>query len=108
MSGIEQLKRRVDSLAPALEMEYCKSLWDLMSPSEQRAEVRRLIKVWTDHTGEILTEPEIEVAITRIIAEHDGLTYRQKQAGRIAAGRMTDAELESRARGIFTGKPQGS
>jgi hypothetical protein len=98
MSSIEQLKRRVDSIAPAITKPG-QSAWDKMSPDAKRADCRKWIKVWMDHHPEdLLTEEETEALITRLIQNEHGKTATEAAAGREAVARMSDAELEQRAR----------
>lgn len=99
MSGIEQLKRRVDTLAPAPK-EYRKSAWEQMTPEEKRVDVRKWIKVWTDHyPDDKLPEAETEIMITKIIKNVDGGRWTGSQK---AAAQMSDAEIESRTREILS------
>lgn len=96
MSGIEQLKRRLETLAPAPAPRRL-SAWERMNPEEKRADCRKWIKVWTDHHPEDLqSEEETEAMITRIIRQTDDkCTSTGPTAQEIA--RMPDAEIERQA-----------
>lgn len=98
--SIEQLKRRVESLAPAPEKDYPKSAWDRMSAEEKRADCRKWIKVWTNrHPEDLQTEEETEAMITRLIEQVDcqESTHLRTQEPGIAVSRMSDEEIEKRA-----------
>jgi type IV secretory pathway VirB4 component len=102
MSGIEQLKRRMEALAPVPKQDQ-PSIWDRKTPDEKRAECRHLIEVWLRHTGETITPEEMEAAITRIITDAESKENRTIDS-RTAVQQMSDAEIESRAREIITGR----
>jgi hypothetical protein len=102
--SFEALKRRINSRSLPPCKDYPVSAWERMIPEEKRADVRKWIKVWTDHYPEDkLTEPETEALVTRLVDQTDGdrRPENEKAATRIAVALMTDAEIERRVRGIL-------
>ncbi len=109
MNTTETLKKRIDKLEPPVLADWEKNTlayaWMQKPESEKRVEIKKLIRIWTNHHPEdLLPEEEMEAMITRIIAEAGGLTDSQRNEGRIAAQQMSDEEIESRAREILTKK----
>jgi len=108
MNTIENLKKRVLSLAPAQVNDYPKSSWERMSPEEQRADCRKWIEIWLKYNGETITEEEMQDLITRSIEQAESMTSTQKADSRAAVRQMSDAEIASRAREIITGRGSGN